>query len=191
MVIALERVVDFSYLEGKEQLRILPAMELVEDGGNKNDKNDKKTPTTLQDTLEPSEETVGVGKKDDSIVLKIEYGLPQDILAGALYNNNSVHYSLSGFYQDHKPFSPANDDDEDKKPQGWIMDKQEAEMMTLEEVKEAVADAQFAAAAGSYGDVDSRTRERLKFSALFDPSAFWLIEKLGRVTSDVDYSRTV
>ncbi len=102
-----------------------------------------------------------------------------------------MNYTLSSPYQELKPFYAPNDNEEEKRPQGWILDKQEAEMMTPEEVKEAVADAQFAAASGSYGDVDSRTRERLKFSALFDPSAFWLIEKLGRVTNDVDYSRTV
>ncbi len=190
MAIALEQVVDSLHPHGKEErerLRILPSVELVEDS-NKN--NEKKAPS-LQDTIELGEEKVEVKEKEDLPVLKIEYGLPEDLLAGALYNSSSVHYSLAGFYQEQKPFYAANDDEEERRPQGWIMDKQEVEMMTPEEVKEAVADVQFAAASGSYGDVDYRTRERLKFSIMFDSSAFGLMERLGRVTNDVDYSRTV
>lgn len=187
MAIALEKVVDSLILEEKGALKIKPTQEKTKE----NDPKEIKLSSTLQETVENSDETI-TEKENEEDLLKIEYGLPEELLAGALYNgSNSLNYTLSSSYQELKPFYAAKDDEEEKRPQGWILDKQEAEMMTPEEVKEAVADAQFAAASGSYGDVDSRTRERLKFSALFDPSAFWLIEKLGRVTSDVDYSRTV
>ncbi len=186
MAIALEKVVDSLFLEENGALKFLPQQEKTKE----NDPKEIKLSSTLQETVESSDETTEKESVND--FSKIEYGLLQELFCGALYNDSrSLLYSLSGPYQELKLPYAANDNEEEKRPQGWILDKQEAEMMTPEEVKEAVADAQFAAASGSYGDVDCRTRERLKFSALFDPSAFWLIEKLGRVTSDVDYSRTV
>ncbi len=186
MAIALELVVDSLFPEEKRRLEIVP----IEKQQIEKDKTESKT-STLQETIKSSEEAVENKDEKNGDVLKIEYGFSEELLAGALYNSRLLEYSFSPVYHDTKTVYLANNDDEEKKPQGWIMDEQEAEMMTTEEVEEAVADVQFAAASGSYGDVDCRTRERLKFSALFDPSAFWLIEKLGRVTNDVDYSRTV
>ena len=187
MAIALEQVVDSLFPEEKCVLKIVPPQETIKE----NDKKEIKVLSGLQEAVESSEEAIVKIENEEVDALKIEYGLSEELLAGASYNSKSLQYTLSPLYQEKGLLYVANDDDKEKKPQGWIMDRQEAEMMTPEEVEEAVADVQFAAASGVYDNVDYRTRERLKFSALFDPSAFWLIEKLGRVTSDVDYSRTV
>ncbi len=186
MVIALERVVDSLYPEEKRKLKLVPLEKQTKDSQQKEGKN-----TTFLETIESGEELADDKEEKKEEELKIEYGLPEEILAGALYNSISVHYTLSGFYQEQKPSYAANDDEVEKKPQGWIFDRQEAETMTQEEAEKAIADVQYAAASGSYGDVDSRTRQRLALTALFDPSAFWLTERLGRITTDVDYSRKV
>lgn len=116
--------------------------------------------------------------------------LPDFLEFRGLYSNHSLLYNFLSAYEGQKQlYMGKSEEDEMKKPQGGVIEEQEAETMTREEAEEAIADVQFAAASGAYGQVDSRTRERLEVYAIFDSSAFQLMDRLGRITNDVNYSK--
>ncbi|MBI4152473.1 hypothetical protein HY495_02070 [Candidatus Woesearchaeota archaeon] len=142
----------------------------------------------LVETIGPDQSDEVIPKEEEAISL--EYGLPQEFLMPGLYApGQGLLYQSAPFYQELCPLYAANDDDKEQRPQGWVMEEQEAETMTREEAEEAIADVQYAAASGAVGEVDSRTRERLAMYFMFDPSLAQMMARMHWVTDDVDYSR--
>jgi len=145
-----------------------------------------KSSLRLVETIDPDEPDKVI---PEEVAFSLEYALPEEFLRSGLYaQGKGLFYQSSPSYQELRPLYAANDDEEER-PQGWVMEEQEAETMTREEAEEAIADVQFAAASGAAGEVDSRTRERLATYFIFDQSLAHLMARMHWVTNDVDYSQ--
>src|SRR3989344_2045806 len=179
MSAVLERTIDTLYRE-EERTHNQSKLRIVIENDNR---EKEKTESTLTLLLED----VGPAANDDQELkpeeVGIEYGLPEELLMQGLCGE-SLHYQMLGSYQVQKPIYPADGENEEK-PQGWILEKQEAETMTREEAEEAIAEVQYAAAGGIPGEVDSRTRERLATYFLFDHSLARLMVRSHWVTDEV------
>ncbi|MBI2102399.1 hypothetical protein HYT55_01050 [Candidatus Woesearchaeota archaeon] len=183
MSAVLERTIDALYRE-EERTQNPSKLRLVTENDNREKNKKESTLTLLLEDAGPAANDDRELKPEET---SIEYGFPEELLMQGLYGE-SLHYQMSGPYQVQKPIYAADGEDEEK-PQGWILEKQEAETMTREEAEEAIAEVQYAAAGGIPGEVDSRTRERLATYFLFDPSLARLMVRSHWVTDEVDYSK--